>query len=116
MAYGLLIELASGQEIEPEEWEEAVAFVYKVRFVSGREMSVVNSETGATVSMAHDEHDAELYFPAEACWRPVFFWREGRVEFKAIDRFETRVLPTALDLARAMGAVVRGDEGERYGE
>jgi len=63
------------------------------------------------------EGDAEVYFPKDGKWVPVFRWTGESASFAA--RFEPGdvshpVWKTAVALASRLAAVIRGDEGEIY--
>jgi hypothetical protein len=97
--------------------EGAVSATDGVRLGQPGENTVTNPKTGKVTSITRREGDAEVYFPNEQLWRSAFRWFEGAEHFNA--RFKPGdsshpVWLIAAALASRLGAIIRGDEGERY--
>lgn len=124
MAYALHIERfdeLSGEErpYSLVEWKAAVATVPGVRLFEGAAYTVTNPATGESIRFPVHECDAEVFFPSDQTWYPVFkrHTRSGTVSFNA--RFEpgdrtNPIWASAVALACELGAKIRGDEGETY--
>jgi hypothetical protein len=122
MAYELHIERIApeGQEPMPipiSDWNEAIASTDGVRLCAVGASSIVNPATGETIDISGSDGDTEVYFPEQGAWRPVFHWFEGAAHFNV--KFNPGdlshpVWAAAVSLASRLGAVIRGDEGERY--
>jgi hypothetical protein len=99
------------------EWCAAVEQTPDVR-MTDRDYEVINPNTGKVIRLRNAGGDAEAFFPQKGDWLRVFSWSpSGRVSFRAPRDFHhpnssTRRL--AVELARALGASLVGDEGEIY--
>ena len=99
-----------------EEWRAAVAVTEGVRLFGGR-AHVAEAPTGQIIKVSANEGDAEVFFPSDDRWYPVFTWFEGSASFAArLDPADASnpVWAVAASLATRLGAVIRGDEGELY--
>jgi hypothetical protein len=99
------------------EWQAAISTTAGVRPAVEHAATATNPQTGDVISIELGEGAAEVFFPADAKWYPVFRWRRGSVVFSA--RFEPGDLShpawaAAVALASRLGAAIRGDEGEIY--
>ncbi len=117
MAYGVHIERPDGQQIELEEWQQAVATTAGVRLAGEEPLVVEVPSTGSRIISSYRPGDAELFDPALNNWVPAFRLFEGRVTSAAARDFDDascnqRVIMRAL--AGLLGAQVVGDEGEIY--
>lgn len=113
MAYELRIE--RDPPIEEEEWQSAVRSHPWLR--CGRADSVTaNPVTGERIAVPGSKSDAQI--EVAGTWLTVFHWRHGRVTFNArtvdVTDASDRGARAAFELANALGAVIRGDEGEIY--
>ena len=115
MAYDLHIERAGA--IPLAEWQAAVSATDGVRLFAAQAHTITNPKTGEVISIPKRDGDAEVLFPADKNWHPVFFWRDGSAVFTARlqpgDRFHP-VWAAAVSLAKNLAAVIRGDDGEVY--
>jgi len=116
MAYDLHIERINENPILLSEWRTAVEATKGVR-LSGATHTITNPKTGQVISIAGREGDTDVFFPDPNEWRYVFRWGGESAAFAA--RFsptETShpVWQAAVALAKQLGAVIRGDEGEIY--
>jgi hypothetical protein len=99
------------------DWKAAVLATEGVRLCPPGANTITNPKTGEIISIPRRDGDAEVYFPAERTWQPVFRWFIGAAHVN--DRFEPGdsshpVWAAAVGLASQLGAVIRGDDGERY--
>ena len=122
MGYSLHIELKNDEELDLEEWLEAVSETEGARPAGTDGHKAVNPATGETIKIAGSEGDVEIYDPGENAWQPLLHWndRRGRASMNS------RALPivggelvgpvgeTVKALAMRLGAQIRGDEGEIY--
>jgi sugar (pentulose or hexulose) kinase len=122
MGYSLHIELPNDEELDLEEWLEAVSETDGARPAGAGGHQAVNPATGETIAIAGSEGDVEVYDPDEDAWHPVLHWndRRGRASMNS------RALPivggelvgpvgeVVKALAMRLGAQIRGDEGEIY--
>jgi hypothetical protein len=120
MAYALHIEQQSASEervqIPLEEWKLALAAVDGVRLCNERALTLTSKE-GNVLRNPHRDGDAEVYFPQDGAWYAVFAWHKGSVTFEldySPGESASPVWTTAAALARQLGAIIRGDDGERY--
>lgn len=100
-----------------EEWRAAVAATEGVRLFSGKAHIATLPTKGQVVKVSANEGDAEVFFPSDGQWYPVFRWFEGSASFAA--RLEPGdashpVWAVAASLATHLGAAISGDEGENY--
>jgi hypothetical protein len=123
MGYSLHIELPNDEELEFDDWLEAVSETDGAR-VAGSEGHAppLNPLTGEVIKIAGSAGDVEIYDPDEDAWHPVLHWndRRGRASMNS------RALPivggelvgpvgeVVRALAMRLGAQIRGDEGEIY--
>jgi len=123
MAYDLHIERRGDDPdseaipIPLEEWCAAVAAIEGVRLFTADAHTFTNPATGEVIRIGKREGDAEVFFPETGAWHAVFGWRGDSAVFAA--RFEPGdaahpVWNAAVALARYLGAVIRGDDGEVY--
>ena len=123
MAYELHIErLPLNNEGDPtpiplDDWKAALSATEGVRLCAPGAKTITNPNTGEVISIPRRDGDAEVYFPAEQAWHPVFRWFEGAAHVNA--KFEPGDLShpasaAAVALASRLGAVIRGDDGESY--
>jgi hypothetical protein len=111
MAYELSIE--RDQPLTIDEWRTAVEIHPLLRF--GPIDSVAsNPRTGEVIVVRSAEGDASIELDGR--WTSMFRWRKGRVTFtaRAIESASDPVSKVAFELAKNLGAVVRGEEGETY--
>ena len=105
------------EPIKIGEWVEAVSALESVRLASG-DVTAVNPMTGENIVIRSDGADAELYDEQHNAWLPVFRWsKHGSISFNAppdFDEVTSKVRVVANEMARDLGAVVIGDEGEIY--
>lgn len=107
----------SGSGIPLEAWITAVQQHAHTRLADGH-YSVTLPETGQVFTLRNNGGDAEVNF-AGTGWRRVFRWDEDErhITFRATEDFAEaacHLRVVARDLARALDAVVRGDDGESY--
>jgi hypothetical protein len=122
MAYALHIERLSLEDegqpvlIPLEDWKGALSAVEGARLCVEKTLKIKSPDTGAIISIPHRDGDAEVYFPDEKKWHAVFNWFNGSATFKAIalEHLPNPVWTAATTLASRLGAVIRGDDGERY--
>jgi hypothetical protein len=122
LAYELHIE-RPGREISLEEWRGAVARTPGVRLAEG-DVVGVNPSTTEEIRVRGSVGDVEvlfnrgglLGFGAREEWVRVFRFVRGRASFKPGDTTSQSdpVRKSAVQLARALGAIIVGDEGEEY--
>lgn len=115
MAYDLHIERE--KPISLSEWRAAVSATDGVRLLTAQAHTITNPKTGEVVSIRARDGDAEVFFPADKKWYPVFRWRDGSAGFTP--RFQPGdkshpVWAASVSLARHLGATIRGDGGEVY--
>ncbi|WP_266172012.1 hypothetical protein [Dyella subtropica] len=112
MAYELSLEREPALTIE--EWRCVVEASPLLRCGSIDTIST-NPKTGESIAVRGAEGDAAIELDGR--WVNVFRWRKGRVTFNArdIENSNDLVSKVAFSLARALGAIVRGEEGETYG-
>jgi hypothetical protein len=100
-----------------EEWRAAVAVTEGVRFFSDKTHVATVPTTGQVIKVSANEGDAEVFFPSDGQWYPVFHWHEGSTAFNARQDpggASNPVWAAAVSLAARLGAVICGDEGEFY--
>jgi hypothetical protein len=125
MGYALHIGRADEGAISEQDWRAAVAAVPALRFCDGTPLTTTNPRTGEKIAIGRRPTDVELRFPDDAPdadragrWIPVFWYSVGgRVTFKPpgdMDDPSDPVRAAASSLARALDAVIRGDDGEEY--
>lgn len=123
MAYEFHIErlpLNDECELTPiglEDWKAALSATEGVRLCSPGANTITNPKTGDIISIPRRDGDAEVCFPDEQAWCPVFRWFEGAAHVNA--KFDPGdlshpVWAAVTALASRLGAVVRGDHGEIY--
>lgn len=112
MAYELSLERDPALTIE--EWRRAVETSPLLSY-GPIDASSTNPRTGESVVVRGAEGDAAVEL--EGRWVNVFRWRKGRVTFNArdIENPNDLVSRAAFSLARDLGAIIRGEEGETYG-
>src|SRR3954469_24640377 len=115
MANEIHIERRDRVPISLDEWRAAVERTEGVRMADGDNV-IVNLKTKETIRIRNLGGDAEAYFPAASAWERVFYWRSsGRMSFNAPRDFDAPDCVTrnvARALARELGAVLAGNEGE----
>jgi hypothetical protein len=114
MGYSIHIERDS--PIALSDWCAAVQRTAGVRLADG-DLEIADPRAGKIIRLPNLGGDAEMFFPAEARWQRVFYWRSGRISFKASFDFVepgSDIRRLAAELARALGASLVGDEGEIY--
>jgi hypothetical protein len=123
MAYALHIERLSLNDgaasipIPLEDWKCALSSVEGARLCVEKALTIKIPDTGKVISIPHRDGDAEVYFPNEQKWHAVFNWFSGSATFKAdiaLEHLPNPVWTAAGALASRLGAVIRGDDGERY--
>src|SRR5262245_14741591 len=75
------------------------------------------SDNGTGHQGQRNEGDAEVFFPSDDRWYPVFTWFEGSASFAVrLDPADASnpVWAVGVSLATRLGAVIQGDEGELY--
>ncbi|WP_367871485.1 hypothetical protein [Luteolibacter sp. Populi] len=117
MAYDLHIERKEDSTpISYREWCEAVEATLGLR-LSQEEATLANPVTGEGIRIAGRAGDAEVFFPGESIWSPVFRWGENSAAFSAkwVNNDPSHpVWAGASALATLLQADIRGDEGETY--
>lgn len=111
MAYDLHIKREEG--ISLRDWQATVN-ASGLACLSEDTVSATNPGTGEVISLAGGTGTASVLIDQQ--WIPVFFWRSGKVTFKA-PKQTTRadaVMGVALELAKVLDAAIYGDEGEAY--
>jgi hypothetical protein len=99
------------------DWKAALALTEGVRSLAERDVRATNPKTGAVISISTRDGDAEVLWTDEGEWRPAFSWSRGSIKFSGHLTPGDRAHPVwaaAVQLATRLGAVIRGDEGERY--
>ena len=123
MAYDLHIErLGGGSDSDPTpiplaDWSAAVAATEGVRLFAAQAHTVTNPKTGEVISIPTRQGDAEVFFRDSGQWHSVFRWRGDSAVFAGrLDPGDAShpVWAAAVALAKRLGAVIRGDEGEIY--
>jgi hypothetical protein len=66
-----------------EEWRAVVAASEGVRLFAGKAHLTTNPMTGEVIKVSTNEGDAEVFFPCDGRWYPVFHWYEGSAAFNA---------------------------------
>ena len=95
----------------------AVSATDGVRPFVAQAHTIPNPKTGEVISIPKRDGDAEVLFPADKKWYPVFRWSDGSAVFTARCQPGDRSHPVwaaAVSLARQLAAVIRGDDGEVY--
>src|SRR5262249_52259130 len=64
-----------------EEWHAAVAVTEGVRLFAGKSHIATLPTTGQVIKVSANEGDAEVFFPSDGRWYPVFTWFEGSASF-----------------------------------
>ncbi len=120
MAYAIHIERRHDNQLQPidlEDWLDAVQATQDVR-PSGKDIVTTAPRTNEAIRMQGHSGDAEVFFPADQTWRPVFMWsRRGKVIFsvdKDFERHDDPLRTIARALARRLNATIIGDNGETY--
>ena len=123
MAYALHLErLATRAAGKPtsipfDDWKRALSSVEGVRLCVQKDYTITIPGTVEVLSIPHRDGDAEVYFPDEQKWHAAFNWFNGSASFKAdiaLERLPNPIWTAATSLASRLGAVIRGDDGERY--
>jgi hypothetical protein len=111
MAYELSIE--RDQPLTIDEWRAAVEAHPLLRFGSS-DSAASNPKTSEVIVVRGAECDASIELDGR--WISLFRWRKGRVTFsaRAIESTGDPISKVAFELAKKLGAVVRGEEGETY--
>lgn len=123
MGYSLYIE-RSNSPIPTEEWKAAVESTEGLRLASKEAETATNPKTGETISIKMEPCDVELYLPDADQWVMAIMWAGNR----GSGSFNSRGVSAATDygdiddpgwksissLARTLGALIRGEEGEIY--
>ena len=111
MAYELSIE--RNPELSLEEWRATVEANPLLRY-GVTDVRAVNPNTGEVITIRGVEDDASVELDGQ--WTPLFRWRKGRVTFngRAIENPDDHITRIAFSLAQALGAAIRGEEGEAY--
>jgi hypothetical protein len=123
MAYTLAIQspLTDDEDrpipIPLEEWKMAVSLVARVRLSS--EPSNLAGPDGATrITIPHRDGDVQVLDAVTGEWRHVFRWLPGGYAVfnaRVLDHDDSGVVwQAATELARQLGGVIVGDDGERY--
>ena len=113
MAYQLHI--VRDQSLTLDEWISAVQATPALRLDDSAQ-SAINPNTGEVISVGGREGDVAISLQGK--WVKVFNWRNGDVSFPVRGDLSRNdpVAMAAFALARHLGAVIRGDEGEHYEE
>jgi DNA-binding protein HU-beta len=111
--------------ITTNQWLAAVNAVEGVRISPEKDWVSRNPQTGSVIRVPGSGADAEVYFPPKplkgklkGVWQKVFAWDpRGKIRFRAHPdlrdpKFPVRIAAAAL--ARHLGAIIVGDEGERF--
>jgi len=104
-------DIAKSIPIPLEDWKKALLQAEGVRLCTAETYSIKD------ISIPHRDGDAEVYFPEEQKWHAVFRWFNGIASFKAsiaLEKLPNPIWTAAAALTSNLGAVIRGDEGERY--
>lgn len=99
------------------DWKSALSAVEGVRLCPLGVNTITNPKTGERISIPRSDGDAEVYFPHERVWHPVFRWFEGVVHVNATFEPGDSSHPAwtaAVALASRLNAAIRGDDGEVY--
>ncbi|MCF6314314.1 MAG: hypothetical protein L3J39_17835 [Verrucomicrobiales bacterium] len=122
MGYSLYIGLPE-EELDIEEWMEAVAATDGCRDASESSHTAINPKTGESLSLASAEGDVEIYDPEDGQWHGAILWSESRGKASFNSRAITRAINGDLSdplwiivrsLAMQLGAQISGEEGEVY--
>jgi hypothetical protein len=94
-----------------------VAATEGVRLFGGKVHTFRVPIANQVLTIGAHEGDAEVFFPDDGQWHPVFRWFEGSASF--VDRLKAGdtahpVWAATVSLATRLGAVIRGEEGETY--
>lgn len=113
MAYELHIKRSSS--ITVEEWLKAVETTDGVK-IDESDSVATNPITGEKICVPSLPHTVALWLPEQEEWFKVFWFRQGRISFKADDWDNTSspVRDTAVKLAQKLNAEIIGDNGEKY--
>ncbi|MCW1885235.1 hypothetical protein OKA04_10890 [Luteolibacter flavescens] len=115
MAYHLHIAKADESEIASDAWQAAVIETEGIRLLAADAQTITNPATGEVIRLRASEGDAEVFFPDQDRWHLVFRWRGNSAAFDArLAETDHPVWEAAVALATALGAIIRGDEGEAY--
>lgn len=123
MAYALHIERLVSKAAEGStpiplgDWKQALSEIEGVRLCEQKTYTVTIPGTGKALCIPHRDGDAEVYFPDEQKWHAVFSWFNGSASFKAdiaLEHLPNPICTSATALAACLGALIRGDDGERY--
>jgi len=98
-----------------QEWKEAVGSQDSVRLIP----YPTRLDLGHGGSMETNDGDAEVFLGEARGWHPVFHWFEDSASFsaRALDHDNLASDPifrAAAAIARRLGAVISGDDGEQY--
>lgn len=112
MAYELSIE--RDQPLTIDEWRTVVKMHPLLRF-GPINSAASNPKTGEVIVVTGTEGDASIELDGR--WVSLFRWRKGRVTFaaRAIESAGDPVFKVAFELAKNLGALVRGEEGGNVG-
>ena len=118
MAYALHIERPDDQEpISLEDWQAAISRVSSVRPAAG-DAHLMNPKTREDIRIPNNGGDAEVFLPGSGEWIRYFRWSQsGTVSFNAeplSDPNGRSIVPVIFELAKELGALVVGDDGEEY--
>jgi|GEM_PF-886428 len=111
--------------ITTNQWLAAVNAVEGVRISPEKDRVSRNPQTGSVIRVPGSGADAEVYFPPKplkgrlkGVWQKVFAWDpRGKIRFRAHPDLRDPKFPVrkaAAALAQHLGAIIIGDEGERY--
>lgn len=135
MAYDLRIYRAASAPvfalpIQEDEWKIAVSTTSGVRLVDSTPLTAKQLPSWADTELYNQSNlDAEILFPQRKVWLATLHWRGEDAAFKANAlrmknvffgilgiRIDTNcpVWKVVSQLAEKLGAVIEGDDGERY--
>jgi hypothetical protein len=117
---GYTVRIVRAQESAPillDEWKQAVSSIEGIRLTSVDAHTIRNPRTGQTINIPVQEGDAEVYFPDDREWHPVFRWLRNAAQFNGGSEFGDVSHPVwraATAIANLLNARIRGDEGDYY--